>query len=77
MAKQVVESPHVARTKGPYVQGIEVTDAKLVFTSGVIARDAAGTIVGKGDIHAQTRQRFQTCATSSKQPADRCRISSK
>jgi 2-iminobutanoate/2-iminopropanoate deaminase len=59
MAKRALESPHVAKTKGPYVQGVEVTDAKLVFTSGVIARDAAGTIVGKGDIRAQTRQCFE------------------
>jgi reactive intermediate/imine deaminase len=59
MAKQALESPHVAKTKGPYVQGVEVTDAKLVFTSGVIARDAAGVIVGAGDIRAQTRQCLQ------------------
>ncbi len=39
--KQAVESPHVVKTKGPYVQGVEVTDAKLVYTSGVLARDAA------------------------------------
>ncbi len=33
-----------------------MTNAKLVFTSGVVGRDAGGTIVGKGDIRAQTRQ---------------------
>jgi 2-iminobutanoate/2-iminopropanoate deaminase len=56
MPKRSVQSPHVAATKGPYVQGMEVTNAKLVFTSGVVARDARGTIVGQGDIRAQTRQ---------------------
>lgn len=56
MSKRAVQSPHVAKTKGPYAQGIEVTNAKLVFTSGVVGRDAGGTIVGKGDIRAQTRQ---------------------
>jgi 2-iminobutanoate/2-iminopropanoate deaminase len=57
--KQAVESPHVVKTKGPYVQGVEVTDAKLVYTSGVLARDAAGRIIGQGDIRAQTRQCFE------------------
>lgn len=58
MAKRPLESPHVARTKGPYVQGIEVRRARLVFTSGVVARDAAGRIIGAGDIRVQTRQCF-------------------
>lgn len=57
--KQAVESPHVVKTKGPYVQGVEVTDAKLVYTSGVLARNAAGEIIGQGDIRAQTRQCFE------------------
>ncbi len=59
MAKKAIASPKVVKTKGPYVQGVEVTDAKLVFTSGVVARDAAGTIIGLGDIRAQTRQCFE------------------
>jgi 2-iminobutanoate/2-iminopropanoate deaminase len=59
MAKKAVTSSKVAKTKGPYVQGVEVRDAKLVFTSGVIARDAAGSILGIGDIRAQTRQCFE------------------
>ncbi len=59
MAKKAIESAKVAKTKGPYVQGVEVTDAKLVYTSGVVARDAAGTLVGIGDIRAQTRQCFE------------------
>lgn len=59
MAKSAVSSPKVAKTKGPYVQGVSVTGAKLVFTSGVVARDAQGTILGVGDITAQTRQCFE------------------
>lgn len=59
MAKKAIESAKVAKTKGPYVQGVEVTDARLVYTSGVVARDAAGTLVGVGDIRAQTRQCFE------------------
>jgi enamine deaminase RidA (YjgF/YER057c/UK114 family) len=32
---------------------------RLVYVSGQVAWDADGNIVGKGDIHAQTRQVFQ------------------
>jgi reactive intermediate/imine deaminase len=56
MPKKAIESDKVAKTKGPYVQGVEVTNAKLVYTSGVVARDAKGVVVGVGDIRAQTRQ---------------------
>jgi 2-iminobutanoate/2-iminopropanoate deaminase len=56
MPKQTLESQHVAKTKGPYVQGIAVTDAALVYTSGVVARDAQGVLIGQGDIRVQTRQ---------------------
>jgi len=56
MPKKAIESDKVAKTKGPYVQGVEVTNAKLVYTSGVVARDAKGAVVGAGDIRAQTRQ---------------------
>lgn len=59
MAKKAIASSKVVTTKGPYVQGVEVTDAKLIYTSGVVARDVAGTIVGAGDIRAQTRQCFE------------------
>jgi 2-iminobutanoate/2-iminopropanoate deaminase len=59
MPKKAIASPKVAKTKGPYVQGVEVTNAKLVFTSGVVARDANGVLLGIGDIRAQTRQCFE------------------
>jgi reactive intermediate/imine deaminase len=57
--KRALESAKVARTKGPYVQGVAVSNGTLIFTSGVVARDAAGQIVGAGDIRAQTRQCLQ------------------
>ena len=56
MPKKAIESGRVAKTKGPYVQGVEVTNAKLVYTSGVVARDAKGALKGIGDIRVQTRQ---------------------
>ena len=54
--KRALESPRVAKTKGPYVQGVAVSDGTLVYTSGVVARDAKARIQGRGDIRRQTRQ---------------------
>lgn len=54
--KQPLESAKVAKTKGPYVQGVALSNGRMIVTSGVVARDAQGTIVGIGDIRAQTRQ---------------------
>src|SRR5438067_726931 len=39
---------------GAYVPGVRAGD--LVFTSGQVARDQSGAIVGKGDVEAQTAQ---------------------
>ena len=54
--KKALASPRVAKTKGPYVQGVAVSDGTLIFTSGVVARGVDGRIRGIGDIAAQTRQ---------------------
>jgi 2-iminobutanoate/2-iminopropanoate deaminase len=56
MPKKILESRNVAKTKGPYVQGVAVTGGQLVYTSGLVARDQAGNMVGHGDIRVQTRQ---------------------
>lgn len=53
--KETLESPRVSKTKGPYVQGVAVT-GKLIYTSGVTARNVKGRILGVGDIRKQTRQ---------------------
>jgi 2-iminobutanoate/2-iminopropanoate deaminase len=38
------------------VQGVAVADGTTIYTSGVVARDASGELVGRGDIRTQTRQ---------------------
>ena len=64
MAKIAIASPKVVKTKGPYVQGVEVTDAKLVFTSGVVARDTNGVIVGLGESAPRRGNVSKTSGTS-------------
>lgn len=39
-----------------YSPVVTLEDARLVFVSGLLSRDAAGTIVGKGDMGAQIAQ---------------------
>jgi enamine deaminase RidA (YjgF/YER057c/UK114 family) len=56
MGKRTIATERVARTKGPYVQGVAVRDCELVYVTGMVARDAAGDMVAAGDIRGQTRQ---------------------
>jgi enamine deaminase RidA (YjgF/YER057c/UK114 family) len=42
-----------------YSQVVQVRGGRWVVTSGIVADDAQGTIVGKGDLQAQTRQCFE------------------
>ena len=56
MAKREIKTDKVFATKGPYVQGVEVTRGRVVYTSGFTARDRNGQVVAQGDIAGQTRQ---------------------
>lgn len=42
-----------------YSQVVKVRGGEWVITSGIVADDAQGVIVGKGDLRAQTRQCFE------------------
>ncbi len=57
MPKRPVTSPRLPQPSGHFAQAIEApASGRLLFISGMIAKDASGQIVGKGDISAQTRQ---------------------
>jgi 2-iminobutanoate/2-iminopropanoate deaminase len=56
MVKHTLAPRGLAPAAGPFVPGIAVENCRLVWTSGLLARDSGGAIVGKGDITAQTRQ---------------------
>ncbi len=58
MTKRTVQTPRFGRTsKGPYAQGVCVPPGRgLIFTAGIIARDARGAIVAPSDVRAQTRE---------------------
>lgn len=55
-SRQVLARREQTSRAGPFVPGIGVENCRLIWTSGMLARDAQGVIVGRGDISAQTRQ---------------------
>jgi len=57
MKKQQVKSSKLRKPSGHFAHAIKVTGGgDLVFVSGMLASAADGSIVGVGDIRAQTRQ---------------------
>lgn len=56
--KRTVKTARFGRTStGPYVQGICVPAGRgLIFTAGIIARDAEGAILAPFDVRVQTRE---------------------
>lgn len=54
--KHPVVSTNLAPSAGPFVHAMAVENCKLIWTSGILARDVKGAIVGLSDIAAQTRQ---------------------
>jgi enamine deaminase RidA (YjgF/YER057c/UK114 family) len=57
MEKQQVVSPKLRKPSGHFPHAISVRGAgQLVFISGMVANRADGSVVGIGDIEAQTRQ---------------------
>ncbi len=56
MAKAEIKTSKSYTTAGPYVQAVEVTKGKTVYTSGILGRDKDGKLVDKADIGAQSRQ---------------------
>jgi 2-iminobutanoate/2-iminopropanoate deaminase len=57
MPKQQITSPKLARPSGHFSQATMIeARGRLVFLSGMTARQADGTMAGIGDIAVQTRQ---------------------
>ena len=54
--KSVVPVPGISKPGGVWSTAVVVETQRLLFISGLLARDTAGTLVGVGDISAQTKQ---------------------
>lgn len=57
MSKQIVNPPGVSKPQG-YSHAVKKTGTPL-FLAGQVALDAAGKVVGEGDVAAQVEQVFQ------------------
>jgi 2-iminobutanoate/2-iminopropanoate deaminase len=53
MKKEIIISEKLARPLGIYSQAVKAEGTRLLFISGMTARDKEGNIVGQGDIRAQ------------------------
>lgn len=56
MDRTVINPPNLAAPLGPYSYAVKVEGGQLLFISGCVALDAAGEIVGKGDVARQSEQ---------------------
>ena len=57
MKKKDIRSSKLPTPSGHFAQAIEIeAKGRLVFISGMVAKGADGSVVGAGDIEAQTRQ---------------------
>lgn len=58
MDKQFL-NPEGLLKPGAYTPAIRVTGGTTIYISGQVSQDAAGNLVGKGDLLAQTRQVYR------------------
>jgi 2-iminobutanoate/2-iminopropanoate deaminase len=63
MQKTILQSSKLAKPAGIFSPGVKVPAGQLIFVSGQVARNAAGEMVGRGDIRAQTRQTLENIKT--------------
>lgn len=54
MPKQVIQPKNMPVPAAPYSPGIK--KGNFIFTSGQVANDSSGTLVGIGDVKSQTAQ---------------------
>ena len=59
-------SKRVVKGQLLYAPVVTVVPGKLVFLSGILARNSEGEIIGKGDMRAQIRQVFSNIDTALK-----------
>jgi reactive intermediate/imine deaminase len=56
MKKKIIVSEKLSKPLGIYSEAVMAEGRRMLFISGMTARDKDGNIVGQGDMRAQTRQ---------------------
>ncbi len=59
LQRTVVTSDEAPKPLGAYSVGMSVNAGRLLYVAGQVSVDTGGTLVGEGDVAAQTRQVFQ------------------
>jgi enamine deaminase RidA (YjgF/YER057c/UK114 family) len=57
MSRSIVTVGKPWEPQKPFSQGV-IVSGRLLYTAGIVARDFEGTLVGVGDVKAQTLQCF-------------------
>ncbi len=58
LQRTIINSSEAPQPLGAYSQGVRVKSGELLFVAGQVALDAAGNLIGGGDVEIQTRQVF-------------------
>ncbi len=58
LQRTIINSSEAPQPLGAYSQGVRVKCGELLFVAGEVALDAAGNLVGAGDVAVQTHQVF-------------------
>ena len=62
LQRTIINSSEAPQPLGAYSQGVRVKCGELLFVAGEVALDAAGNLIGAGDVALQTRQVFHNLA---------------
>jgi enamine deaminase RidA (YjgF/YER057c/UK114 family) len=63
VVKQRINPPGLAKPQG-YAHVVAARGGRTVYIAGQVALDAAGNVVGKGDLEAQARKVFENLRTA-------------
>ena len=58
LQRTIINSSEAPQPLGAYSQAVRVKGGELLFVAGEVSLDAAGNLIGAGDVAVQTRQVF-------------------
>ncbi len=62
LQRTIINSSEAPQPLGAYSQAVRVKGGELLFVAGEVSLDAAGNLIGAGDVAVQTRQVFHNLA---------------
>ncbi len=62
LQRRIINSSEAPQPLGAYSQAVRVKGGDLLFVAGEVSLDAAGNLIGAGDVAVQTRQVFHNLA---------------